>query len=117
MEYTLNGLKLSFQLDRVDQLLARNGETRTAISRMVMDYKSGKCNIKHWATERPAEPQIPLYFLALEAQSAQSVDALAFGQVKTHECAFVGSTRLADILPEVKHLDKLDRRGQFKKEL
>ncbi|MFT4519483.1 MAG: ATP-dependent helicase/nuclease subunit B [Halioglobus sp.] len=74
----LGQLKLKLRVDRVDELA--DG------SRMVIDYKSGTSNVKDWLGERPAKPQLLLYGIA----SPEIPAALAFAQVRTRDCAFVG---------------------------
>ncbi len=72
----LGQLSLSLRVDRVDELA--DG------SRLVIDYKSGRCKLSDWLGERPAQPQLPIYGLA------DNVSALAFAQVRTRDCKLLG---------------------------
>ncbi len=114
-EHCINGLTLALTLDRIDQL---NATGTGANSQLLIDYKSGNCSINDWEGPRPAQPQLPLYFLALE-QSAPStrVDALSFAQVKLGQCQFTGISRLDDMLPEVKSLEMLAGNTSLKKDI
>ncbi|MFV8817284.1 PD-(D/E)XK nuclease family protein [Haliea sp. E17] len=75
-EFTLGGTTLRLRVDRVD-LLADG-------SRVVFDYKSGRCNVSDWSGERPREPQLPLYSIATGAA------AIAFAQVRARDCKIAG---------------------------
>ena len=71
-------LKMHLRVDRVDQL--PDG------SRVIIDYKSGKCKTQDWLGDRPAKPQLLLYTLAEPVRAA----ALAFAQVCPRDCRYVG---------------------------
>ncbi len=117
-KFQLAELNLNFTLDRVDKLSASQSDTKNPTPMLVMDYKSGKCEIKDWAGDRPDQPQIPLYFLAVEAQSLNnSVTALAFAQVKPDDCQFVGVSREESVLPAVNSLAKLRGNTSFKRDM
>ena len=83
------GVQLRARLDRVDRLA--DG------SQVILDYKTGLANIGSWLSERPDEPQLPLYAVTGEAQ----VSGVAFVQLRAHEVAFKGLTRDAQVLPDV----------------
>ena len=118
IEHIIDGLKLNFTLDRVDTLHASKGETLSGGKRLIMDYKSGPCELKHWAGDRPEQPQIPLYYLVLEQQaSAAPIEALVFGQVKQGELRFVGVSHDEDILPDVTSLTKLRKNTLLAKDM
>jgi ATP-dependent helicase/nuclease subunit B len=72
------GLELKLRLDRVDRLAA--GEE------MLIDYKSGSSSVKAWFSERPEEPQLPLYAIT----RPQPPQALAFARVARGESGLVG---------------------------
>ena len=77
----VNGLSLRLYLDRVDRLA--DGCV------LLMDYKSGSNETSHWMSERPSQPQLPLYALALEEQG-ENVAAIAFAQINGRDLAFKG---------------------------
>lgn len=67
--FELGAMKLSLRLDRIDYL--DDG------SAVLIDYKTGSCSIKGFADERPEDPQLMLYALAID----QPLGALCFGQI------------------------------------
>jgi probable DNA repair protein len=75
---TLSGLPISLRYDRVDRL----HDDRL----LVLDYKTGRVDIKSWVGERPDEPQVPLYAIANQT----AVSAVAFGQINSGEVSFKG---------------------------
>ena len=90
---SIGKIQLSTRIDRIDQL--SNGQ------KIVLDYKTGlSSSSKSWIAEQIAEPQLPLYSLALESELA----ALAFAKVHEKQCSFDGLAQQDDILPGVKAL-------------
>ena len=83
------GVHLSARLDRVDRLA--DG------SHVILDYKTGAAHIGGWLTERPDEPQLPLYAVSGDV----AVSGVAFVQLRAREVAFKGLTRDDQILPDV----------------
>lgn len=83
------GVHLNARLDRVDRLA--DG------SQVILDYKTGLANIGSWLTERPDEPQLPLYAVSGDAD----VSGVAFVQLRAREVAFKGLTRDDQVLPDV----------------
>lgn len=63
-------LRLNLRVDRVDQ---------TELGDIIVDYKTGAANPGDWLTERPDEPQLPLYAILSESTQLAGV---AFGQVR-----------------------------------
>jgi hypothetical protein len=84
----IGGLRLSGRLDRVDELA--DGR------RIVIDYKTGDVSVGDWLGERPDEPQLPLYVIAVEPEPA----ALAYAGVKAGRMCFTALARDDDMLPE-----------------
>ncbi|MEH6582119.1 MAG: PD-(D/E)XK nuclease family protein [Halioglobus sp.] len=80
-------LEIKLRVDRVDEL--PDG------SQLIIDYKSGRCELKDWLGERPAKPQLLAYGMASSGDKAASdVSALAFAQLRPRECTYVGAGRL-----------------------
>lgn len=81
-------LHLNVRMDRVDQMV--DG------SRVVLDYKSGRGNPKHWSDERLSEPQLPLYALNMP-----NIGGVAFANLHPRYAGFMGFTLQPDQLPGV----------------
>lgn len=78
VDCAIAGLALGFRIDRLDQL---------ADGRQVLiDYKTGQAQVKHWSGERPEDPQMLLYAHALDTPPA----ALAYAVLSTEGCRFAG---------------------------
>jgi ATP-dependent helicase/nuclease subunit B len=76
------GLDLKLRIDRIDQL--DNGDL------VLIDYKTGNPNIKSWLSDKPEEPQLPLY--ALVGTSAPA--AIAFAQINAKTMKWIGTGAL-----------------------
>ena len=85
---TVESLPVRTRIDRID-------ETDTG-KKILIDYKTGKCNKDDWLTDRPKEPQMLLYNLA------DNFDAIAYASVKFGEFRFVGTSEDENVLPKVK---------------
>jgi ATP-dependent helicase/nuclease subunit B len=83
------GLPLNLRLDRMDRL--ESGEL------VLIDYKTGTPNTKSWGSDRPEEPQLPLYCLCYN----QDIDAILFAQVNAKEIAYKGLGELTQSLDGV----------------
>ncbi len=77
-EITVGRLGVRLRIDRIDEL--EDGR------RVVIDYKTGHVSASQWFGERPDEPQLPLYSLAVSGDVA----GLLFAQVRTGAMAFKG---------------------------
>jgi ATP-dependent helicase/nuclease subunit B len=75
----IGGLRLDVRIDRIDSL--PDGR------RLFLDYKTGKIGPSVWATDRPSEPQLPLYAVAANPPP----DGLAFAQIRTGEIRLSGA--------------------------
>ena len=83
----LGGIHARVIIDRIDRL--PDGRE------IVIDYKTGRTAVSAWETERPDEPQLPLYSAIHERPLA----GVLFGQVKAGELRFRGWTAEAGLVP------------------
>jgi ATP-dependent helicase/nuclease subunit B len=98
---TLANINMKLRLDRIDKL--SDG------THALIDYKTGEAKIKSWLGPRPDEPQLPLYYHAVEA-CGDSVSTLAFARVKRGlTFGFEGVSAAPDMLPNVTMIE--DKRG------
>lgn len=87
-------LHINVRVDRVDQI--EGGE-------ILIDYKTGEASPKAWLSDRPDEPQLPLY--ATLANSTQ-LQGIAFGLVRPGEdCKLVGYGARDGILPAQRRIE------------
>lgn len=84
-----NGISLRTRIDRIDELA--DGRI------IIMDYKTGMAKIKQWFSDRPDDPQLPLYAINAEGELA----ALAFVRVQKDNVGYLGLAREHDLLPGV----------------
>ncbi|HIJ83162.1 MAG: DNA helicase/exodeoxyribonuclease V, subunit B [Magnetococcales bacterium] len=92
----LDRLTLSYRMDRIDRL--ENDD------RVIIDYKTGRVNMGDWFGERPRDPQMPIYALALEERMA----AMVYGVLSRKEKRFIGLAEQSDVLPGVAWLKGQD---------
>jgi probable DNA repair protein len=57
-DLAIGPLLLSLRVDRVDRILGEDGQE---LGEVILDYKTGAASPKMWETDRPDEPQLPLY--------------------------------------------------------
>lgn len=103
---TLGGLSVTMRLDRMDQLA--DG------SFAIIDYKTGKASMQDWFTERPSEPQLPLYCLAND-----QVRHVSFAKVRLSDHGFSGISTQPNLLLDTKPVTKFatdwpDLRAQWR---
>jgi ATP-dependent helicase/nuclease subunit B len=89
-EVEFGGVRVHVQIDRIDELPGGG--------RLLLDYKTGASRVQSWFTERPDEPQLPVY--ALTAGSA--VAGVAFMQVKRGATQYLGLADPPEPLPGAK---------------
>lgn len=78
LSFTLGGLQLRTRVDRIDQL----GGGGLA----VIDYKTGTVSTESWLGDRPDEPQLPLYAVAM----SEPPQAVLFGVLKKGSQGYIG---------------------------
>jgi probable DNA repair protein len=84
--YTVAGLELDIRADRVDRY--EDGSVA------ILDYKTGlTSNLKHWETERPEAPQLPLYSVATE----ERISTVAFAQLAVGKMKLIGLSECGDL--------------------
>jgi len=89
----LKGVRFKVRIDRIDRLA--DGRE------VVIDYKSGSPSVHSWDTERPEEPQLPLY----STMHATPLGGVLFGQVKTGQCRFMGLVDEGVMIPGAEATD------------
>jgi probable DNA repair protein len=90
---TLGGLQVKIRADRVDRL--PDGRE------IILDYKTGKVKSKAWQSDRPDEPQLPLYC----ATSSEPIAGAAFVVVRVDELRFRGLTGDGATLPKFSKME------------
>jgi ATP-dependent helicase/nuclease subunit B len=91
--HSVAGLPVTLRPDRVDRL--DGGRL------LLVDYKTGQCNPKDWFGDRPDEPQLPVYALAMDDRGDGQVAGLAFGVLRPGERGFRGLGDAAELAPGV----------------
>jgi RecB family exonuclease len=92
----LAGIPIKMRIDRIDRLA--NGEE------VLIDYKTGGTSIRDWFSERPQEPQLPLYCIS---HSPEPV-GMVFSVLRPDAVQYQGVAKEADLLPGIKTLSKLN---------
>lgn len=83
----IDGQEIRLIVDRIDQM--EDGE------KVIIDYKTGKVDPKKWFSQRPEDPQMPLY--AITTQEAPA--ALAFAVIRDEKCEYKGIASATGLLP------------------
>jgi probable DNA repair protein len=89
---TIGGLQVRTRVDRIDEMT--NGRE------IILDYKTGQVKSSGWDTDRPDEPQLPLYC----ATSERPISGATFAVIRTGELAFRGITENEAALPGIKKM-------------
>ncbi len=88
-EITLGGVTANVKVDRIDEL--EGGGL------VLLDYKSGEPKVNAWSSERPDEPQLPIYATRIGPE----LSAIAFVQLNRDKTQFLGYSRTDKVLPNV----------------
>jgi ATP-dependent helicase/nuclease subunit B len=94
-EAIAGGVRVQLKVDRIDELA--DGR------QVVIDYKTGEVKPSQWFGERPDEPQLPLYSMAVGGNIA----GVLFAQVKAGSMAFNGVAEDEGLVPGVKSYERL----------
>lgn len=97
---SIGGLQLKTRADRIDVL--EDGRE------IILDYKTGILKLSGWDTDRPDEPQLPLYC----ATSDRPAGGAAMVSIRTGELGFRGLTGDGIRLPEMKEM-RISQRVSF----
>ena len=93
-QVAVGGIEVATCVDRIDRLAG--GET------LIVDYKTGRSNLRDLTGERPNEPQLPLYATLGRAHPAAGV---AYAALRNDQAGFVGVARDAGVAPGIVGLD------------
>jgi ATP-dependent helicase/nuclease subunit B len=96
-EVVAGGVRVNLKVDRIDKLEDDH--------LLVIDYKTGEVNAAQWFGERPDEPQLPLYSMAVKGDIA----GVLFAQVRAGSMAFKGVTQSESLIAGVKSFEKLQQ--------
>jgi ATP-dependent helicase/nuclease subunit B len=80
----IGDLRLRLRADRID-LLADG-------SRLILDYKTGDVSPSSWSSERPDEPQLPLY---AAYGNVEDLSGVVFAKIRAGETCFAGCVKSA----------------------
>jgi RecB family exonuclease len=89
----VSGVRFKVKIDRVDRLA--DGRD------LIIDYKTGVTSQKSWDSDRPDEPQLPLYSTIHEKPLA----GVLFARVKTGDMRFLGLVDNDLPIPRCKPVD------------
>ena len=85
----IQGQTIRLIIDRVDQL--PGGE------QVIIDYKTGRVDPKKWFSDRPEDPQLPLYAISAEKTPA----AVVFSVIRDDGCLYKGVVKSGGIFPDL----------------
>ena len=85
----IQGQTIRLIIDRIDQL--PGGE------QVIIDYKTGKVDPKKWFSDRPEDPQLPLYAISAEKTPA----AVVFAVIRDDGCLYKGVVKTGGTFPDL----------------
>lgn len=88
--YQYKTITLRLRIDRIDQA--------NDSSYIIIDYKTGTPDSKHWLEARLKEPQLPLYCIS---QTTQLIDSLYFAQLRWNDVCLKGGS-FDDFSPDLR---------------
>jgi ATP-dependent helicase/nuclease subunit B len=92
---TIGNIPVRLRIDRIDQVNQKN---------LIIDYKTGKENSsKKWFSDRPDEPQLPLYCV-IEPDKTLGI---AFAQLNPEKMGFIGASAEDTGISTIKSLEKI----------
>ena len=103
-EAEIGGIHFRVKIDRIDRIAGERD--------VIIDYKTGTPSVRNWETERPDEPQLPLYSVVYAERPLAGV---LFGQLKTGEVKFKGIVDGAVVIPGADSDDLSERIGEWQK--
>jgi len=98
----LGAIHVRIRPDRVDRL--PDG------SDLIIDYKTRQTSVNEWTSERPDEPQLPLY----SATHNRPLTGVVFGQLKAGDLRFRGWTSASGIVPGAESADLASMVGEWR---
>ncbi len=90
-EFNFSDLKFNARIDRIDKTVKDEV--------IIIDYKTGQVRISDWFTERPDDPQLPLYAIIND-----EVSCISYAEVKREKIRFTGLSASNEIMPGIKSL-------------
>jgi probable DNA repair protein len=90
VDCAIAGVPFSLRIDRIDELA--DGR------RVLIDYKSGRASSRDWFGDRPDDPQMPLYAVAIATPPA----ALAYAVLNADGCRFEGASMAPEVTAGIK---------------
>lgn len=97
IDTTIGHIPVKIRVDRIDELA--DG------SQFIIDYKTGQYNeIKKWFSERPDEPQLPLYCVL----GGEKITGIAFGQLHPDNMNMTGISKNNINIKSVKTLPEVN---------
>jgi len=102
----INPLTFTLRLDRMDEL--EDG------SHFIIDYKTGKYNsIRQWFSDRPEEPQLPLYCIS----NTHNKIGIAFAEIQGNPIGFQGISKRDLSLKNIKLVHDVIENGTWESQI